>query len=217
MEDPLLQLISKKDWEFLKTRSKYHFKSDIIDPEFDTIGNIGKIIPTWTEKDLEMIATQSLSRMEDGDHSDYDMGKDGYDSNHVNISVSEKLPPFLKQIEHSFGLIQSTAWGYARPSKIVVQRPGQLWPLHMDLLEKWCPENPESIVRYVIHLTDWKPGQFWGYGNYNHSHWKSGDVTTFKWQDIPHCTANAGYHNRITFQVTGIYTETTDHFLNSLV
>ena len=153
MEDPLLQLISKKDWEFLKTRSKYHFKSDIIDPEFDTIGNIGKIIPTWTEKDLEMIATQSLSRMGDGDHSDYDMGKDGYDSNHVNISVSEKLPPFLKQIEHSFGLIQSTAWGYARPSKIVVQRPGQLWPLHMDL-RALCNSFNRLETRSILGL--WK-------------------------------------------------------------
>ena len=94
--------------------------------------------------------------------------------------------------------------------------PGQVWNLHLDKLEKWNPNNPDSVSRYQIQLTNWEPGHFWSYGNYIHSGWRAGDVTTFDWKNVPHSTANAGHGPRVTLQVTGIDTEQTQAFLFKL-
>ena len=71
-------------------------------------------------------------------------------------------------------------------------------------------------MRILIQLTDWEPGQFWGYGNYQYHMWSAGDVTTFDWLNVPHCTANAGLVPRVTLQITGIQTEQTKEFLRIL-
>ena len=42
------------------------------------------------------------------------------------------------------------------------------------------------------------------------------DVSTFDWANIPHATANAGHHPRVTFQLTGVITEQTQEFLSGL-
>ena len=88
--------------------------------------------------------------------------------------------------------------------------------LHMDKLQKWNPKDPSRVMRIFVQLTDWQPGQFWEVGNYQYNHWKAGDIFTFDTCDVPHCTANAGHHPRVTFQITGIRTEKTDDFINSL-
>jgi hypothetical protein len=43
-----------------------------------------------------------------------------------------------------------------------------------------------------------------------------GDVTTFDWKNVPHCTANAGHVPRATLQITGIKTDKTLRFLADL-
>jgi hypothetical protein len=100
--------------------------------------------------------------------------------------------------------------------RIHVQMPGEVWNLHLDKLEKWAPEAPETVIRIQVALTDWEQGHFWSYGNHIHSQWRAGDITTFDWQNIPHSTANAGHSPRVTFQLTGVITEKTTSFLNQL-
>ena len=100
--------------------------------------------------------------------------------------------------------------------RIHVQKPGQLWHRHIDKLYKWFPEDPGQVGRYFIQLTDWQPGQFWEYGNHHWTHWQAGDVSTFDWQNMPHSTANAGFHPRVTLQLTGIITDKTREFLAEL-
>jgi hypothetical protein len=72
------------------------------------------------------------------------------------------------------------------------------------------------VLRVQIQLTDWESGQFWSYGNYCHSRWRAGEVTTFDWQNLPHATANASHHPRVTLQVTGVRTPATDQYLAQL-
>jgi hypothetical protein len=91
-----------------------------------------------------------------------------------------------------------------------------VWNLHIDKLQKWCPEDPSKIGRYFVQLTDWQPGQFWEYGNYHWNQWRAGDVSTFDWANMPHSTANAGHYPRVTFQLTGVITEKTKAFLATL-
>jgi hypothetical protein len=100
--------------------------------------------------------------------------------------------------------------------RIHVQQPGEVWNLHIDKLQKWCPEDPSQVLRVFVQLTDWQPGQFWEYGNYHWNQWRAGDVTTFDWPNMPHSTANAGYHPRATLQLTGVITPKTREFLHTL-
>jgi hypothetical protein len=100
--------------------------------------------------------------------------------------------------------------------RIHVQMPGEVWNLHIDKLQKWCPEDPSRVMRIFVQLTDWAPGQFWEYGNYHWNQWCAGDVSTFDWANIPHSTANAGHSPRVTFQLTGVKTAKTEEFLKTL-
>ena len=120
-----------------------------------------------------------------------------------------EITPNLKKISDLFGLDDCM-------ERIHVQMPGEVWNLHLDKLEKWSPSEPWRVMRIQVALTDWEQGHFWSYGNYNHQQWRAGDVTTFDWQNIPHCTANAGHNPRVTYQLTGIITEKTNDFLKRL-
>jgi hypothetical protein len=119
------------------------------------------------------------------------------------------ITPNLKKITELFALGDCM-------ERIHVQMPGEVWNLHLDKLEKWAPDAPWMVMRVQVALTDWEPGHFWSYGNYNHQQWHAGDVTTFDWQNIPHSTANAGHNPRVTYQLTGIITEKTNDFLKRL-
>ena len=45
--------------------------------------------------------------------------------------------------------------------------------------------------------------------------WHAGDILTFDWPNIPHCTANASLLPRPLLQVTGVVTETTEAMLTN--
>ena len=120
-----------------------------------------------------------------------------------------EITPNLKKISDLFGLDDCTEC-------IHVQMPGEVCNLHLEKLEKWSPSEPWRVMCIQVALTDWEQGHFCSYGNYNHQQWRAGDVTTFDWQNIPNCTANAGHNPRVTYQLTGIITEKTNDFLKRL-
>lgn len=211
----------KSSWEETKKRSKYHFDNKIIDSQYDQVTHLGSFAPNWQEE-IEKIVDQSKSATwrtrgkpgkerpaEELDAEDYDLEQTGYGKDYEVTNLNWELPPSLQRIETLFGLDDPM-------SRIHVQMPGQVWNYHLDKLEKWNPTDPSSVLRLQIALTDWQPGQFWAYGNYNHSMWSAGDVTTFDWQNVPHATANASHHPRVTLQITGVITERTRNFLRIL-
>ena len=217
--------MTESSWESLKLRSNYHFKNDCFDNEYDTVEQVGVIQIGWNDKDIDELVKGShkatwrtrgnpkkeskVRGEEEFKTEDYDLEKTGYGIDYVVSNLNWEVPQNLLMIADAFGLDDMM-------TRVHVQHPGQVWNLHMDKLEKWNPEDPSTVERYMIQLTDWQPGQFWGYGNYNFAHWKAGDVTTFKWQDVPHCTANAGHHPRVTLQVTGVRTQKSIDFIKKL-
>ena len=219
--------MTKSSWEQAKERSKYHFNNRIIHPEYDTVDVLGIIQPTWTEEELEKIIEESKAvtwrtrgnpakeakvRGEDEFKTEeYDLEQQGYGKDYEVTNLNWEVPQSLMDIANAFALEPANMM-----VRVHVQHPGQVWNLHMDKLEKWCPEDPSSVVRYMVALTEWQPGQFWSYGNYNHSSWREGEVTTFDWQNVPHSTANAGHHPRVTLQITGIRTKETTLFESKL-
>lgn len=213
----------KSNWEIAQTRSNYHFDPRKVDQAQDVMTYLGHINPTWTA-DFDAIAAGSkpatwATRGYKGEGieappaelaaEELDMTRAGIPTDMIITHLNWQLPASLQKITDDFGLEQCMA-------RIHVQLPGELWNLHIDKLDKWAPNDPDSVMRIMIQLTDWQPGQFWEYGNYHYNQWRAGDVTTFDWQNIPHCTANAGYHPRVTLQLTGIRTEKTLAWLAQL-
>lgn len=208
----------KSSWDETKKRSQYHFDNQRFDPDQDRVIKLGFIEPTW-QNELAVIVAEARSATwrtrgaagksrpeEELAAEDYDLEREGYGKDYVITNLNWNIPPVLKKVADQFRLLDSM-------TRIHVQQPGQVWNLHLDKLEKWNPENPNSVIRIQVQLTDWEPGQFWSYGNYCHSQWRAGDVTTFDWQNIPHATANASHHPRVTLQITGICTADTMAYL----
>jgi hypothetical protein len=140
---------------------------------------------------------------------DYDLEQFGYGKDYQITHLNWEITPNLKKISELFGLSDCM-------ERIHVQMPGEVWNLHLDKLEKWNPEQPYTVMRIVIQLTDWEQGHFWSYGNYIHQQWHAGEVSTFDWHNLPHSTANAGHNPRVTLQLTGVVTEKTTEFLSRL-
>lgn len=213
----------KSSWDYTKERSNYHFDSTRVDSKDSVVTILGNIKPTWLA-DLEDIINNSRPATwatrgykgegvppprEDLIAEEYDLTRVGVDTNIVVTHLNWNMPDSLKQVSADFGLADCM-------ERIHVQRPGELWNLHIDKLGKWSPDDPSRVMRVFIQLTDWQPGQFWEFGNYHWNQWRAGDVATFDWANMPHSTANAGHNPRVTLQLTGIITDKTQLYLSKL-
>ena len=211
----------QSSWKLTKQHSGYHFDNFKFDPDQDKVTTLGNIDPFWKE---ELDTTIELARPktwrtrgkegnerpdEEYDQEDYDLEQFGYGKDHVVSDLTWEVPSTFDKIAVWFGMDNCKM-------RLHVQRPGQVWNLHLDKLEKWNPEDPSKVMRIMIALNDWEPGHFFSYGNYMHSGWHAGDVTTFDWRNLPHATANAGHGPRITLQMTGVVTDQTQNFLRIL-
>lgn len=215
--------MTQSNWEASKAKSQYHFDSTRPDGPPYVMENLGQLTPTWATDLNEILAGAKPATWatrgykgegvtppsEDLASEEYDLEAAGYGKDYQITHLNWELPKSLQDIADNFGLEDCM-------SRIHVQMPGEVWNLHIDKLYKWAPDNPDSVMRIFIQLTDWQPGQFWEYGNYHWNQWRAGSVTTFNWRDIPHSTANAGFHPRVTFQLTGIKTDKTQNMLDRL-
>jgi hypothetical protein len=207
-------------WEITKQRSNYHFDNFRVDPDQDKITFLGNISPFW-QNELEVAMKLAQPKTwrtrgkgndrpaEEYDQEDHDLEQFGYGKDHIVGDLSWDVPETFNKIGLWFGMDNSKM-------RLHVQRPGQVWNLHLDKLEKWNPEDPSKVMRVMIALNDYEPGHFFSYGNHLHTGWQSGDVHTFDWQNIPHSTANAGHSSRATLQLTGVITDKTREFLRVL-
>ena len=210
-------------WDKLKEKSDYHFDPKINDRQEDVLTFLGQLVSNWDDELEQILADARPANWETrgfkGEgvmvpkpelvEEEYDLERIGVDPKVIITDLAWKLGPKLQALSDRFGLKDCM-------ERIHVQRPGQLWHLHIDKLYKWFPEDPDQVMRIFIQLTDWQPGQFWEYGTYHHRGWRAGEVTTFDWQNLPHSTANAGFHPRVTLQLTGIKTEKTQEMLDWL-
>lgn len=102
-----------------------------------------------------------------------------------------------------------------------LQKPGQSHILHIDTVyggghwDYLGDKKREMVRRVFLMLEDWQPGQVIQFGNAIWTKWKAGDVGYFRWQDIPHGTANFGHHDRSLILVTGVSTPAFETLLKS--
>lgn len=211
------------NWEETKKNSDYHFDNFKNDSNMDQVIKLGRIVENFNLTVKEAIERSKPATWEtrgykgedvpppreDLAKEQYDLEKTGYGKDYIITHMNWSINDQLKSISERFALEDCM-------ERIHVQKPGEVWNLHIDKLQKWCPEDPSKVFRAFIQLTDWEQGHFWSFGNYNYSQWRAGDVITFDWKNLPHSTANAGHNPRVTFQITGVKTDKTDKFLEEL-
>ena len=206
-------------WDQTKPRSQYHFDPQGHDSRWDGVQKLGRFDGSWHSELQQVIASsqpatwatrgykaQSVAiPSADLAAEQWDLERVGADPEMTITDLNWQIPGQFQHMADLFALKDAMV-------RIHVQRPGHVWNLHLDKLEKWAPHDPHSVMRITVHLNDWSPGQFWSYGNYQYHGWRAGDVTTFDWINVPHATANAGHEPRVTLQVTGIRTQATHEF-----
>lgn len=215
--------MTQSSWDETTRNCKYHFDTTRMDPRWDNAIGLGNFSGNWSAELAAAIATAKPATWATRGYKaegvdiprpdlvaeEYDLERIGMDKDAVVTHLNWEIPPVFQRMADAFA--------FADPMlRIHVQQPGEVWNLHMDKLQKWCPEDPARVMRIFIQLTDWQPGHFWGFGNYTFAHWRAGDIVTMDWQNCPHCTANAGHTPRVTLQVTGVRTDQTVKFLETL-
>lgn len=230
-------------WQWTRDRSSYHFDNFAQDDPARTFRVIKRFQPNW-QRHLEQIRDHSVARTWNditrtgGSHGHRvlaidkrarDIAQGGGDIDKIELSnVVDDFSsmPELQAIIDSFNLDRPQA-------RCHVQLTGQMFTRHIDPIHRMFAThdptidvydpNPDlddygydtdDIVRVTVMLEDWQPGQFIIYGNTVYQQWRAGDCHFFDWKNIPHATANASEHTRITLQVTGLRTKTTDPILD---
>ena len=214
--------MTTSSWEETARRSRYHFDKTRIDPRWDTVIGLGYLDPDlWQDdindilKNAEPATWRTRGYREKGaeipspdlEAEENDLRLIQADPEMIISNIGWDLPRSLKGIADNFALENSM-------NRLHVQWPGQVWTRHIDKLDQFSPDSPKEVVRIMIQLSDWQPGHFWEFGNYHWRGWRAGDVVTFDWRNVPHCTANAGHLPRVTLQLTGVRTAGTEKYLD---
>ena len=137
---------------------------------------------------------------------------------HINLNVDTRIEGVRATVDpasHKIIYKIVSELGMADPyAQIIHQKPGEMFTLHMDVIA--CDprsmdeaNKDETNVRMFVALEDWCWGQYLLMGNFHWTNWKAGDTLWFRWQDLPHASANAGHTPRSMLKVTG---KTTDTF-----
>lgn len=216
-------------WQWTKDHSRYHFDWTRRDQPGEWFTPLGRFQGDWSaelaeaEKNTETItwATRKYSPYftePDGTkHQSSMLRQEEHDLENIGASTDQPLTD-IKEI-HQLGPVltrMSEYFGIKDPwVRLHIQKPGQMFHLHIDKLWDWCPDDPEQVVRMVVNLTDWEPGHFYSYGTCVLTHWRAGDVHLFDWPNVPHATANAGLTSRPTMIMTGVKTSRTRDLLSA--
>jgi hypothetical protein len=220
----------QSSWDWTVAHSRWHFDNTRHDQPGEWFWMLGRMMGDWSKEleSAEQLPMQSITwatrkntpyyRRADGsfeqssmlEQEEYDLESSGAGRDLELSDVVEHddfAPVFDRMVNF---------WGIQDPwCRLHIQRPGQMFNLHIDKLWDRCPEDPEQVCRIMIFLKDWEPGQFFSYGTCVLSHWKAGDAMTFDWANVPHASANAGRSTRPVLMITGLKSDRTRSLLAS--
>jgi hypothetical protein len=218
------------NWDYIKTTfSNYHFDKWKFDEEgdwYDVLGhfelapNMEEILKRM-EEESKKIDWHDLTRKEVHpgfpggksplfDQEEYDREASGIEGGYTQI-VPE---PAMYEIQEIQSL--ATFWKMKRlRTRLHIQMPGQCFIQHIDKLWHRNPADPTKVLRIMVALQDYEPGQIITYGNGVYSRWKAGAITTFDTLNVPHASVNLSVKPRPFLIITGIRTEETDEILRN--
>ena len=215
-------------WEWTKERSKYHFDYTRRDQPGEYYFPLGRFEGDWSEDLAQALAKDKTSitwaTRAHGMYYDKITGtavnspmipQEEYDLTTAGYKADLKLTDVVERIEIGQSLLKMYEYFALEDPwvRLHIQKPGQMFNLHIDKLYDRT-NDPERVIRIVVFLADWEPGQFYQYGTFIISHWKAGDTHTFNWRDVPHATANASRNIRPSLIMTGLKTDKTREILS---
>ena len=208
--------MSISNWQSARERSRYHF--DKWRNDTDAVQHLGSFTGEWQEEIHQAIQdARPLNWSNRREGTGRPMGDVTAEENDlIQAGADPKMTiyrglkdfsqyPVLKRMTDVFALEPVK-------SKLHVQFTGESLNLHIDKLYD-LDADPNNVIRIMVMLQDWEPGQFLMYGNQMFDRWRAGDIHTFDWQNLPHATANASLTPRPMLVVTGVKTEKTRQLL----
>jgi hypothetical protein len=210
----------ESNWEYTKSQSSYHFDKWRTDAPEYAYQRLGRFVGDWqgeVETAVERsrrVCWETRQYNNDGRASpmireeEYDLERAGADPKMTIYRLYQGVAslPVIASMSRIFAMGNTTC-------RLHVQFPGEVLTRHIDKLSKVQPEDPANVKRFIVMLQDWEPGQFFMYGNAMFSHWRAGDIVTFDWPNMPHCTANASLVPRALLVVTGQMSAATRAFI----
>ena len=217
------------NWDYIKnTFSNYHFDKWKFDEEGDWFDVLGRFeldpnmqnILTKMEEESKKIGWHDLTTMavHPGfpggqsplhDLEEYDRRASGIQGEFTQI-VPEQSMFEIEEIQKL-----ATYWKLKRlRTRIHVQMPGQTFIQHIDKLWHRNPADPTKVLRIMVALQDYEPGQIITYGNAVYTRWRAGDISTFDTHNVPHASVNLSKSPRPFLVITGIRTDETDEILS---
>tara|TARA_B100000427_G_scaffold329525_1_gene346113 strand:- start:2886 stop:3536 length:651 start_codon:yes stop_codon:yes gene_type:complete len=208
--------MSTSNWQEAKARSTYHFNKWHTDT--DIVQHLGKFTGGWqTEVQAVINDAKPLNwsnRREGTGRPDGDVDAEENDLREAGADPKMTIYRGLKDFTKCPTLQRMTDYFALKPvkSKLHIQFTGEVLNMHIDKLYD-LDANPNNVIRIMVMLQDWEPGQFLIYGNQQFDRWRAGDIHKFDWPNIPHATANASNKPRPMLVITGVMTDTTHKIL----
>jgi len=216
------------NWDYIKDKfSNYHYDKWKEEQEgewwhklgrFELTDEITSLLPKFEEESKKVGWFDVTSTYHPGfpggrspllEQEDYDRKRSGIQGEFTQV-VPE--PEMVNTAIQKLG----TYWKMKRlRTRLHFQEPGQMFAMHVDKLWHRHPADPSKIIRIVVTLADYEPGQLMIYGNSVLTQWRAGDVHCFDTLNIPHATANLSTKIRPIMVITGVRTEETDEILRS--
>lgn len=208
--------MSTSNWEDAKTRSNYHFNKWHRDT--DCVQHLGKFTGGW-QSELQSVIDDAkplnwANRREGTGRPDGDVQAEENDLIKAGADPKMTIYRGLKDFSKCPTLQRMTDFFCLEPvkSKLHIQFTGEVLNMHIDKLYD-LDADPNNVIRVMVMLQDWEPGQFLMYGNQQFDRWRSGDIHTFDWQNLPHATANASNKPRPMLVITGVKSDKTNNLL----
>ena len=221
-------------WNYTKQQSKWHFDTTRpAEPGLDSFTYVCNFKADYTDAIKQCMPRGVESSW--GTRNNYKVKDEelysasAEEQDLINAGADPKAPIFdrstgedvalFKQIDAYLGMEDSTL-------KFHNQRTGQMLHTHIDnfagreerqnsFIVTEFDKNPVMIRRFAIMLADWQLGQVFQLGNASWTQWRAGDCITWEWKNIPHSTANMGWHDRPMLQITGNVTKRTLDLLDN--
>jgi len=210
--------MSTSNWEESKARSNYHFNKWHRDT--DCVQHLGRFTGGWQTEIQSVIDDAKplnwANRREGTGRENTNINVEAEENDLRNAGADPKMTIYrgLADFTKCPTLQRMTEFFALEPvkSKLHIQFTGEVLNMHIDKLYD-LDADPNNVVRIMVMLQDWEPGQFIMYGNEQFDRWRTGDIHKFDWQNIPHATANASNRPRPMLVVTGVTTDRTREIL----
>ena len=210
--------MTKSNWEDAKARSNYHFNKWHTDT--DCVKHLGKFTGGW-QTELQSVINDATplnwsNRRQGTGREDTNINVEAEENDLRNAGADPKMTIYRGLKDYTkcpSSQVMTDYFGLnSVKSKLHIQFTGEVLNMHIDKLYD-LDEDPNKVIRVMVMLQDWEPGQFIMYGNEQFDRWRAGDIHTFDWQNTPHATANASNKPRPMLVITGVKTDVTNKLL----